>query len=337
MKTSIKDLPESLVRIMSKGLTPMIHGSPGTSKSDSVKQVAEKYNLKLIDVRLAQCAPEDLLGLPFRDGNKASYLPIDTFPLATDPIPKGYKGWLIFLDEFNSAPISVQGAAYKVVLDRMIGLHHIHPAAMMCGAGNLVTDKAIVNKMSTAMQSRLVHLEVFLDSETWVNWANNNEIDHRVISFINFRPKLLNNFKPTHSDYTFANARTWEFASKLIKGRDKLDHIDTTILAGTLGDGVAREFNAFTSLFGKLYSIDEILKNPEHIEMPTEPSVIYAYTGMLSEHINIGNIGKLLKFITRMPIEMMLVTMIPALKRHPELDNDPDVVQFKVENISQLV
>lgn len=39
---------------------PMIHGSPAIGKSGIVHQIAEQYNLLLIDLRLSQCDPTDL-------------------------------------------------------------------------------------------------------------------------------------------------------------------------------------------------------------------------------------------------------------------------------------
>ena len=102
-------------------LTPFLKGSPGIGKSDIYKQIAKRYQLKLIDVRLSQCDPTDLAGFPFLNGDKASYKPMDTFPLESDPIPAGYKGWLILLDEINSAALAVQAASYKLTLDRMVG------------------------------------------------------------------------------------------------------------------------------------------------------------------------------------------------------------------------
>lgn len=41
-----------------------IWGPPGISKSETVKQVARKHNLKVIDIRLTQMEPTDLRGIP---------------------------------------------------------------------------------------------------------------------------------------------------------------------------------------------------------------------------------------------------------------------------------
>ena len=92
-------------------LVPMLIGSPGCGKSQIVHAIAKMYNLFVIDLRLSQCDPTDLLGFPHIFGAKAGYLPMNTFPIEGDKIPEGYSGWLLFFDEFNSAPPSVQAAA----------------------------------------------------------------------------------------------------------------------------------------------------------------------------------------------------------------------------------
>lgn len=110
-EVSIVDAIEMIELYMDVDLVSYIVGSPGVGKSDTVKRVADKRGLKVIDLRLSQCDPTDLNGFPQTNGKKGTYLPMDTFPLATDEIPEGYKGWLLFLDEISSATPAIQAAA----------------------------------------------------------------------------------------------------------------------------------------------------------------------------------------------------------------------------------
>lgn len=108
MKIDISDAGHLISIALQARLAPMIHGSPAVGKSSVVRQVANKFGLKLIDLRLSQCDPTDLMGFPSIIGERAGYKPMDTFPIEGDPLPKGYNGWLLFLDECNSAPKAVQ-------------------------------------------------------------------------------------------------------------------------------------------------------------------------------------------------------------------------------------
>jgi len=339
MKITMKALPSLLERTIKAGITSFIHGQPGVGKSDAVRQLAEKFKLKLIDVRLSQIDPLDMSGLPSvnSEKTKASYLPMDMFPLDTDAIPDGFNGFLLFLDEANAAPRSVQAAAFQLTLDKAIGRYALHPKTAIIMAGNNETDGGITTKISTPMMSRLAHFEVELDHKSWIEWGHGHGIDYRITSFIELRPDLLNKFNPKTQDKTFSCPRTWEFASKLIKGRDTLNHEDTVLLSSVVSEGIAREFVAYTNIFGKLSTIEQILDNPELINIPNEPSVKYAYTGLLSNTVNPNNILKAMKFIARLPVEMQIITMIPLLKKFPEINNHLVVSEWKANELHSLL
>ena len=107
--------PSQAVSIITKliraQLVPMLQGSPGTGKSSIIHQIAKNFRLFVIDLRLAQCDPTDLLGMPMFSNNRSGYAPMETFPIEGDAIPEGYDGFLLFLDEMNSASLAVQSAA----------------------------------------------------------------------------------------------------------------------------------------------------------------------------------------------------------------------------------
>lgn len=300
-------------------LVPMVHGSPAIGKSSIVKSIAEQYNLELIDLRLAQCDPTDLLGFPHvdKEREKANYIPMETFPIEGDTVPEGKNGWLLFLDEFNSADRSVQKAAYKLVLDKMVGKYNLHKKVAIVCAGNLDTDNAIVEDMSTALQSRLVHAELALNVESWLDFALKNGFHHHITSFIQFKPDALYTFKADHSDYTYASPRTWEFVNSIYKelGYDASNPIAHPAIAGAISQGTALEFIGFTKIYKDLPKFDDILANPEGTKVPTEPSIQYALSGSLSNFFNKDNAKKLMAYIERLPVEFQVVTLREIIKR----------------------
>ena len=253
----INNLKDSIDRCLEAKLVPFIQGSPGIGKSAIISEIAQKRNLKLIDVRLSQYDITDLNGLPKLNGSKAEFLTFDTFPIQGDELPEGKDGWLLFLDELNSAIRSVQCASYKLIQDRMVGNHLLHDNVYVVTAGNLITDNAVVIQMPTSLRSRMVNLTLEVDSDIWIKWALNNDVDCRIITFIKFKPDNLFLFNPSKNEKTYACPRTWVMLSKLIKSIKNLDNF-YELIEGVVGS-ISKEFIKFTDLNGTLPTIEDIL------------------------------------------------------------------------------
>lgn len=326
---------------MKAGLPAFFKGSPGIGKSAIVHQVAKDYNLELIDVRLAQCDPTDLLGFPHIDvkTNRGSYVPMDMFPIVGDPLPKGRDGWFLFLDEMNSADRGVQKAAYKLLLDRMMGNAHLHERVVMAAAGNLDTDGAIVEELSTALQTRLIHFELYSCVETWLAWAcGAGQLDHRVTDFIKFNNKLLNTFDPDKEtpEPTYACERTWDFASRICKVSDPNLPVTRASLCGTLSEGVAAEFIAYIKVYKGLPTILQILADPLGISIPDSKGTLFALTGTLANNADTQTIDPLMDFISRLPLEFQIVTMRELNKRNNRLLQSPAVRKWLAVNNTEI-
>ena len=261
---------------------------------------------------------------------------MEAFPIEGDPIPEGYSGWLLFLDEFSSALPATQAAAYKVVLDRMIGQFHLHKNVAIVCAGNKESDNAIVQPMSTAMQSRLVHLELVVDPKEWVEWAAKAEVDFRITSYINFKPGSLYTFQPDHTDKTYASPRTWEFANRLLKVADIKDPLFLPMLAGTLSEGVAREFLGFCEIHQQLPKMETILANPEEATVPEEPSILFALTGSLSHNANEKNLASMMQYVLRLPVEFQVVCLREMIHRNKALLAHPALQGWVTKNATEL-
>lgn len=329
---------DAIIRAIRVKLVPFLAGSPGCGKSDLFKSIAKQFNLKLIDLRLAQCDPTDLLGFPSidKDAKRASYVPMSTFPLEGDPIPEGYAGWLLLLDEMNHADRSVQKAAYKVVLDQMIGDTPIHPNCAIACAGNLDTDNAMVEEMSTALQSRLVHLELGVNTDQWIEWATENGIDHRITSYIKYKPGNLYRFNPDHDDKTYASPRTWEFASRLIKDEERIERDLMPLLAGTISEGIAREFYGYAQIYRQLLTVPQIVADPTGVQVPSEPDVLYALTGTIAHNATEGNIANLMQFVQRVPVEFQVTCLREIVRRKKPLLQNKAVQDWVTRNATEL-
>lgn len=322
---------QDLIDCMEAGLVPFLTSSPGLGKSSIAVQIANDFNLEVIDVRLSQCTPEDLMGLPMREGNKAFFASFNMFPTEDMEVPPGKNGWLLLLDEFNSAPKTVQAASYKIVLDGMVGQAKLHEDVYIIAAGNLATDRAIVNQLSTAMQSRVVHLEMEANLKDFMDYAVKADFDSRILGFLEFQPSKLHSFKPDHNDKTFACPRTWEFASRLIKGKP-LERLSLPLLAGTLSEGVAVELHTFIKEFQHLPRYEQILESPKTLAIPPEPSTKYALITMLADKVVYDDLDKIFQFVERLPAEFQAVFFRTLYRKDPKFKKS----QFFSSNINKL-
>lgn len=313
MQTTLKQVAPLIPQLWKAGIVPFLHSSPAQGKSSLAKQLAEQYKLKVIDLRLTELDSTDLSGLPYFNNGKAEFMPFNTFPLQDTPIPEDYTGWLILLDEFNSANQAVQAAAYKLVLDRQVGQHKLHDKVAMIACGNLETDNAIVNPMSSALISRFAHFDINLNVDDWLEWASKAGIDYRITSYLSYRKDNLYTFKPDATS-PYASPRTWEMVSKVIKGNEEPS---TLLVSSLIGDGIANEFIQYTKLYLDLPTLQEILDNPTGVKMSDDLSTQWATMSMVTYSITVDNHDKLSVFLRRFSSELQYCALREIKHRNP--------------------
>lgn len=307
-------IKEVLPTIIKSNVVPMITGSAGVGKSSIVQAVADKLNLKLIDIRVSQLMPYDLAGLiaPNTERTKAGYLPVDVFPLEDDSLPlnpelgKPYDGFLLFFDEFNSGDRSTIAAAYKIILDRKIGEYLLHPNTRIVCAGNRIQDNAIVNKLGSAMQSRLIHIELSLRNKEFMEYTLNAQWNSILTSYFRFRPDMIHNFDPSKLDevVTYSCPRTWEFVNKLLEAGllNQTDEILHTTICGAVGEKAGSDFVAYLKIYKDLPSVQEIEKDPDNAPLPDKNNIgaKWAMTSYLADKFTKNNENALVTYIERM-------------------------------------
>jgi hypothetical protein len=222
------------------------------------------------------------------------------------------------------------------MLDRMVGNRKLHSKVAIVAAGNLETDNAIVEEMSTALQSRLAHYELVVDYEAWLEWAMTNSIHHYITSFIKWKPTALQNFKPDSPDYTYACPRTWEFASRFLYQRELKDPLLLVNLVGVLGEGMAREFLGYCKIYGQLPTQEEILAAPNIVAVPDDRSVLWAITGSIACWVKEQTVGKLMEYVNRFPKEFQVVCLKEMVKRNAAISQTPAVSQWISSNAVEL-
>jgi len=324
---------EFIIDCMKENLVPFVRSSPGMGKSAIYAQIADELELELVDHRLSTSVPEDLTGLPnfitkkLTNGDtikEARFFPFtDVFPIEGQALPVGKQGWLLLLDELNSAPREVQAAAYKLVLDRKLGQHSLHSHTAMGAAGNLDTDKAITNPIGTALQSRMVHLEMRLEYDDWLmDVALKEDYDPRIVAFLSWNRKYLMDFSPDHKNQTFCCPRTWEFMNRLVRDKPVEDR-KVALYGGTITPGVAAEFIQFTKVMDSVIKIEDVVRDPENIRIPDATEAKWATTSHLADRVDKDTFTDVCTYINRMTLDFRVLFFRSILIRKPDLRMHP--------------
>lgn len=326
-KANTRILKKILTVLLDAGLVPYIISSPGMGKSAIIKALSRDYNLELIDHRITSFEPVDFNGLPRITDNYAKMVPFaDVFPLTTTPVPEGKNGWILFLDEFSNATKQTQAAAYRPVLDHQVGQYDLHPDCRIILAGNKVTDKAAATgTMSTALQSRVVYIELELNFNIWFEDVAIAENYHPMVTaFLMNNQTRLHDFDPDRAGKPFCCPRTWEFMNRQIQVTDGPVDYMYPAYTGTITSGVAVEFVQFCKVFNQLTSKDQVLKNPATAVIPTDQSTKWALLSSAISWIDESNFAALCTFANRFEMSMRVFFYRAAMVSHPTLRSTPE-------------
>ena len=301
-----------------------LHSSPGIGKSAIIKQITKEMDIGFVDVRLAQMEQSDVAGIPYvshgSEGNGAEIMRVsipEWFPskerIAAGEFPE--EG-VLFFDEMSNAPVAVQHAAYRIVLDREVHRGcELGDKWVIVSAGNKKEDKTGAKGVAPALANRYaMHFDIRPDLDDFTSYAVKAGMDTEVIGFLNFNASMLYRFDPKTSDVAFATPRSWEQVSNLLAVGYTEEELPIA-LGGCVGDGVTSEFMSFRKYYADLPDFTRIMDGEEEYTIPKgkDRGVIYALTSSLITNLamnadNVDRIKNLGKVMSQLEDDFLIMT-----------------------------
>lgn len=304
------------------GTTVFLKGPPGGGKTDMVEGVGVEIDRPVVTETLGTVEAVDMRGLPNTDHAKREvWWSRPEFLTRLYDAASGGKKPILFIDEANAVSQSLQVPLMQLVLRGVVGPHHLPEGTSIVLAGNRRKDRAAAQSSPTALNNRVMHIEVETCLKTWLKWAAGAQLHPALVAFQMMRgegqagrPGLLHHFDPTKVDEeAFCSPRSWTIANPWV---DAPDHIRTGAIKGIVGEHGATEFEGFLRVFRDLAPLQSIIANPDTAKVPDNASTKFAVTVALSRAANGANLAAIMKYLSRLGKEFEVMGMTDAAKRH---------------------
>jgi hypothetical protein len=332
-----KELAALLAKTIAAKLPVLITGAPGIGKSDIVTGAAKDAGADLLLSHPAVADPTDVKGLPWIVDGHATFLPFGELDRAL----KAERPMVWFLDDLGQASPAVQASYMQLLLARRVNGHVLSDNVVFVAATNRRTDRAGVSGILEPVKSRfntIIELEAHLDD--WCTWAIANDIAPELLAFLRFQPDLLCKFQASADLTNCPVPRTWSHVAKILK-LGLSPTIQSSAIAGAVGEGAAVEFLAFLRLYQELPSVDAILLDPDSTAIPENPATLYALAGALAHRTTEANFGRVARFADRMVQagrgEFAVLTVRDAMNRQPKIVNTQAFVKLATGELGQLI
>ena len=250
--------------------TVTLLGAPGIGKTSAARELARRMteymaakgvaHSSVCQVRdLSSSLPEDLGGLPYRDGTETKYAPQSWMAEICNPDAYG----VLVLDDLPAASTAVQVASRQISLEHRVHDSHIARRVMVIVTGNRREDKSAASTLPAHFRNSVMMLTVEPDKKGWETWYYDQGFDALVTQFLVHRPSHFSQLpKDADGNGAFATPRTWSMLGSLIGvGRETGNLRD--MAAGLIGEGVATELMAFELIRSELVDPSKVLADPE--------------------------------------------------------------------------
>jgi hypothetical protein len=335
-----------------------IWGNPGIGKSDNVRGLIKRYKKEgkkalLIDVRASQLDAVDTRGVPFtyevlstetKTVRRTGWAVPDLFPSEEEAAQ--YDVIVIFLDELNNAPLSVQAALYQLVLDRQLGAYKLPDNVKILAAGNLETDRGATTRMATPLADRFFHFELLVDGDAWERWALDADMHIAVVAYRRWRPAHLHDWNPRSPSKAQATPRGWEYLSdalKDIEAHGVNGAVETALVCGKIGEAVGAEFLGFLKIYRNLQDPDAVILDPQNASISADPAVNYALCGALAARATEQNIDRIIQYAERLRDdkhagpEFMTLLVRGAAVKNPSVQSTRGFIKWASSNPEVLI
>lgn len=270
----------------------MIWSQPGCGKTATVTMLGDVLKVPTILRSGNKADPTDFSGIPYLSENEVGAKDVKVSkPTYIRELEKAENG-ILFFDEINTCPTSIQVALLSIIQDCQFGEFTIPRTTFRVAAGNYA--ETLGNRqMSPALMNRFVHLFVESNPEQWCNGfvsgfqnferpiINSPEEQQKrllkyrlaVVDFIKEHPDYLSMYPEefnNKTDVAFPTPRSWDLATQILSVIDEnSEEYKEELLRGVIGTTVTPIFMSYISNYQGLgVDLTTFVGNEQSFRLP---------------------------------------------------------------------
>ena len=278
----------------------ILWGAPGQGKTSVLKSLASQAGRRLEIILASIREPQDFAGLPAISNGSMSLIP----PNWAQGLAADGNG-ILFADEINTAPPSVQAALLRVCLEKVAGDLDLGAGTSIVAAANPPEIAADGWDLAAPLANRFCHVDWELPGEVVAagmvgNWPQitlapatddlvakeTQEEAWKLAGFLSARSELATAMPESTGQQgrAFPTPRSWEFVLKLmaqVNARGLGPEVRRLLVVGCVGQAAGSEYLSYRENMD-LPSPEEIISGPETVDLPLRADQLYVICGAVN-------------------------------------------------------
>lgn len=365
---------KTYLQLLEAGLqtkTPAIlWGPPGIGKTEFVRALARKHDLKLFVLIASTMDPTDINGLPAIKEIQIEH-PDGTVEHATTTEPtlqywaealiREGKG-ILFFDEANNAVPAVQSTLLSVLQGRLVGRHTLPDDVWMIAASNDVKDGADAWELSPPMANRFLHIDFTPNLNDWYegmlqNWGEEPEPDNRAseAAYLNLQRSRTEvaGFVKQHVDLLHAmptetssagkawpSPRSWDAVARILAVIPKSEEtrgVRMAAVSGLVGEAAAVQYERYEKGL-RLPAYENIIADPDSVDWASlSASEVLLVIDMVLANLNETNTKETVDVISCKGVSQykdIIVSVTTSALRlfSPYMRQNPELLKYFFKN-----